>query len=81
MGGIVITTVEFITGILVNIMLGWHVWSYAHSWANLCGQICLLFTGLWMLLCIPVIWLMEVVGCRIFKEKMGGSQHDGIDCH
>ena len=68
MGGAVITTVEFLAGILVNILLGWHVWSYAASWANLFGQICVLFTLLWMLLCIPGIWLMQVVSRRVFKE-------------
>lgn len=68
MGGAVITTVEFIAGIIVNILLGWHVWSYADSWANLFGQICLLFTLLWVLLCIPGIWLMQVLSRRVFKD-------------
>ena len=75
MGGAVITTVEFISGIIVNIILGWHVWSYAHSWANLFGQICLLFTLLWVLLSIPAIWLMQVIGSSVFKNNhhLGGS--------
>lgn len=74
MGGAVITTVEFITGIVVNIMLGWQVWSYAHSWANLFGQICLLFALLWVLLSIPGIWLMQAISRRVFKDNQGGLQ-------
>ncbi len=73
MGGVVITTVEFLAGIIVNIILGWHVWSYAHSWANLFGQICLLYTLLWMLISIPGIWLLQFVERSIFKENKGGS--------
>jgi uncharacterized membrane protein len=68
MGGAVITTVEFLTGILVNIVLGWHVWSYESSWLNLFGQICLLFSLCWVGLSIPGIWVMTVVGRRVFKD-------------
>lgn len=74
MGGAVITTVEFMTGIIVNIILGWHVWSYAHSWANLFGQICVMFALLWVVLSIPGIWLMQLIGCRVFKEGRGGMR-------
>lgn len=68
MGGLCITTVEFLAGIIVNILLGWNVWSYADEWANLCGQICAIFTLLWFLLSIPGIWLMQVLSRRIFNE-------------
>lgn len=73
MGGAIITTVEFLAGIIVNIILGWHVWSYANIWANLFGQICLLFTLLWILISIPGIWLMQVIGHYVFKDYKGGS--------
>ena len=68
MGGAVITTVEFMAGIIVNIVLGWNVWSYAHNRANLFGQICLLFTLLWVLISVPGIWLMQVVSRHVFKD-------------
>ena len=68
MGGAVITTVEFLAGIAVNILLGWNVWSYAGNWANLYGQICVSFTLIWTLLSIPGIYLMRLVGRRFFKD-------------
>lgn len=79
MGGMVITTIEFVTGIIVNVVLGWHVWSYESSWANLFGQICLLFSLLWILLSIPGIWLMALIerhifNNRIFKDYEGGKE-------
>lgn len=69
MGAAVITTVEFVTGIVVNIILGWRVWSYSTAWANLFGQICLVFSLLWLALSIPGIWLMGLIGRHVFKDQ------------
>ncbi|MEF9971027.1 MAG: putative ABC transporter permease [Oscillospiraceae bacterium] len=52
MGAVIITTVEFVVGIIVNIILGWHVWDYSGMTPNLFGQICLPFTLVWFLLSI-----------------------------
>ena len=49
-----ITFLEFITGCVVNLGLGWDVWNYADQPLNLMGQVCLGFTSLWFLLSIPV---------------------------
>jgi uncharacterized membrane protein len=54
---------------VVNIVLGWNVWSYSGKWLNLGGQICLLFSLLWVGLSIPAIWLLTAVSRRLFKEK------------
>ena len=70
MGGAVITTVEFVTGGIVNILLGWNVWNYAHHRINLMGQISLLFFCLWVLLSVPGMWL-----CRVLRKKLFGVQH------
>ncbi len=43
----VITTAEFITGVLVNKMLKLGVWDYSRIFLNCMGQICLPFTILW----------------------------------
>lgn len=49
-GSIVITTLEFICGYIVNIWLGWNVWDYSNVPFNILGQICLPFSLIWMLL-------------------------------
>lgn len=46
---IVITVLEFITGCIVNLWLGWHIWDYSELPFNLMGQICLHFFLLWIL--------------------------------
>lgn len=46
-GSIIITILEFITGCIVNLWLGWNIWDYSNLPLNLLGQICLPFSILW----------------------------------
>lgn len=48
-----VTTTEFLTGCVVNIILDWQVWDYSNRPGNILGQICPLFTLFWFLLSIP----------------------------
>lgn len=50
MSAVIITVLEFFTGILLNIALKWNVWDYSNMPFNLYGQICLPFFFLWILL-------------------------------
>lgn len=50
MSAVIITMLEFFTGILLNIGLKWNVWDYSNMPFNLYGQICLPFFFLWILL-------------------------------
>lgn len=47
---LLITSVELISGLIVNKLLGWGVWDYSHMPYNLFGQVCLLFSVLWFFL-------------------------------
>ncbi len=58
--GIVITAVEFIIGSVVNIALGLRVWDYSGVPFNFMGQICLLYSVLWMALSIPAMYLCKL---------------------
>ena len=53
----VITTVEFLSGILFNLQLGWHIWDYSDRSFNLLGQICLAYSAVWLVLSVPGEWL------------------------
>lgn len=68
-GAAVITTLEFITGYIVNIKLGLNVWDYSNQPLNIKGQICLLFSFLWMLISLIAIVLDDYLRYWIFKEK------------
>lgn len=45
---IAITILEFFTGCIVNLWLGWNVWDYSGLPFNLMGQICLQYFLLWI---------------------------------
>lgn len=59
--GIWITATEFFVGCLVNLYLGWHVWSYADQPFNLLGQICPLFSFVWFFISIPVLFISNLI--------------------
>ena len=55
----VITTVEFICGIIFNLMLNWHIWDYTNRAYNLLGQICPTYSFMWLGLSVPGVWLCK----------------------
>lgn len=65
-GGLVITVAEFFTGCIVNLALDWNVWNYSSAPFNLLGQICLPYSILWTLLCIPLVYL-----CLFVEKHIG----------
>ena len=68
-GTLFISTAELAVGFVVNILLRWNVWDYSKRMFNLFGQICPLYSGLWFLLCIPVISL-----CRFMRARLDCSE-------
>ncbi len=56
-----ITVLEFGTGYLVNITLGWHVWDYSALPFNIMGQVCPLYTLFWVLLSVPGLLLCDLL--------------------
>lgn len=60
-GTAAITGIEFAAGLLVNKAFKMNVWDYSNLPFNLMGQISLVFSGLWFLLCIPVMPLCEFI--------------------
>lgn len=67
-GALLITALEFLTGLLVNRALGMHVWSYAGVPLNLMGEICLPFTLLWFPLCGAAIFVEDALRLVLFRE-------------
>ena len=61
-GCLLITSVEFVVGVFVNLILKWNVWDYSSIPINFMGQICLPYTVLWYFLCIPVMWVCTQLG-------------------
>lgn len=64
----VITAVEFVTGALVNVRMGWNVWDYSSMPLNLYGQICPLYSFYWFLLSIPGTALCGGISRLVFRH-------------
>ncbi len=47
-GSCMITAMEFLTGCIVNLRLGWKVWDYSSMPGNILGQICPQYFVLWI---------------------------------
>lgn len=54
---LIITVIELISGVILNVWLGLNIWDYSDIPFNLLGQICLPFTILWFFLSYPAILL------------------------
>ena len=70
LGSIIITTLEFISGIIINIILKWNVWDYSNQPLNLLGQICLPFSLAWIFLAIIAVFVDDILRYIIFKEEI-----------
>lgn len=63
------TALEFITGCIVNLWLGWDVWDYSDMPGNLMGQICPQYIALWLPLTLVAILLDDYIRWRFFDEE------------
>lgn len=67
LGSVIVTFIEFVTGYILNIKLGLHIWDYSNLRFNILGQVSLLFSMLWFLLSYIVIWLDDKIRKYISK--------------
>lgn len=65
----VVTALEFVVGCLVNLHLGWKVWDYSDQPFNLLGQICPLFSLMWLGLSLPCIYICRLMYRYIFRPN------------
>ena len=68
-GACMVTVLEFITGCIVNIWLGWNVWDYSNMPLNILGQVCFQFSLLWILLSIVCIIVDDYLRYKIESRK------------
>lgn len=68
LASIIITTLEYYTGCILNIKLGLNIWDYSQMPLNVDGQVCLYASLLWMVLGIVAVILDDKVR-RLFGEE------------
>ena len=65
----IVTIVEFFSGCIINLQLGWDVWDYSNLPFNIMGQVCLPFYFLWMLLAPLAIIVDDILRWKLFGEE------------
>ncbi len=60
-----ITTIEFLSGCLVNLRWKMNVWDYSALPVNVLGQVCLLYSVLWGMLSIIAMPLYDRCRCAL----------------
>lgn len=68
-GALIITTLEFVTGIIVNLRYDMGVWDYSSLKFNVYGQICLGYTMLWGLLSLLCVYIISIIRSFIFENE------------
>lgn len=68
-GAVVVTSLEFIFGCILNLWLDLGIWDYSNSPLNILGQICLPFTIAWFFLAIIAILLDDFLRYKWFGEE------------
>ena len=69
LSAIIITGIELVTGLIVNVWLGLEVWNYSSLPYNFMGQICLLYTNIWFFLSILGILLDDYTRYWLMGEE------------
>ena len=69
LGSAIITTLELISGIILNIWLKLNIWDYSDMPFNFLGQICLGASLLWFLISLIAIVLDDFVRWLLFGEE------------
>jgi uncharacterized membrane protein len=69
LSAIIITGIELIAGIVLNIFLKLNIWDYSNLPYNFIGQVCLLYTNIWFLLSLPAILLDDYIRHRFLGEE------------
>lgn len=68
----IITSIEFFTGVIVNLGLKMNVWDYSGQPFNILGQICLPFSVIWILISLPAMYICKMIDR--FINKYGLTQ-------
>ena len=61
---LIITTIELIVGLIVNVVLKWNVWDYSNMFLNFMGQICVVYSGIWFSMGVPMTYLSNFIKSR-----------------
>jgi len=68
LGAIIITIVELVSGLILNVWLKFDIWDYSNHLLNFMGQICFSRSILWFFLSPLVFWFDDLVRSLLYNE-------------
>lgn len=68
-GACMVTALEFLTGYVVNLWLGWGIWDYSNLPGNILGQICPQYFLLWLPVSLAGIVLDDWLRYLLWGEE------------
>lgn len=68
-GSIIITFLEYFSGMLLNVKLGLGIWDYSMLPWNVDGQVCLYFSIMWIFVSMFASLLDDAIRVKLFKES------------
>ena len=74
LGTVIITVIELLTGLFLNVYLGLNVWDYSNQPFNFMGQICPQFCIIWCILSILVIRIDDWLKEKVLKRRLRNGQ-------
>jgi len=69
-GAMIVTGMELASGLVVNVLLGWNVWDYSGHPFNFMGQICLLFSLLWIPASLGAVFADDALRKLLFRQPI-----------
>ena len=74
-----VTAAEFTVGVYDNLIMGWDVWDYSDMHFQILGQVSLLFSLLWAVLCYFAIGLCSSLYAAFHPEEAKTASGDSIN--
>ena len=68
LGGSVITSLEFLSGLILNVWLGLDIWDYSSAKLNIMGQIDLWHSFCWILVTPTAFWVDDVLRHYLYEK-------------
>lgn len=69
LSALIVTAVELVAGLILNVRLGLDIWDYSDMPLNLWGQVCPTYTFAWFGLSFPAIFLDDWLRWKLFGEE------------
>lgn len=68
LGCLLITFMEFVSGLILNKICGFAIWDYSKNPLNLMGQIDIIHSTCWLLITPVIMWLDDVIRFYMYEE-------------